>query len=44
VTLPEGVADGRWRSVFTGETVDARGRLALADALGAFPVGLLLRE
>jgi (1->4)-alpha-D-glucan 1-alpha-D-glucosylmutase len=44
VSLPEGVADGRWRSVFTGETVDARGRLALADALGAFPVGLLLRE
>ena len=32
---------GRYRSVFTGETVDASGDLPLAEVLGKFPVALL---
>ena len=42
-----GLAGGRFRNVFTGETVgvgncDANGTLALNDALARFPVALLL--
>ncbi len=38
-------ADGRWRNVFTGETLTAsRESLRLAEVFGEFPVALLVGE
>ncbi|MBA4064341.1 MAG: malto-oligosyltrehalose synthase [Isosphaera sp.] len=44
VSLPEGYAGGRWANAFTGEVVAAAGPVAVAEALGVFPVALLVRE
>jgi (1->4)-alpha-D-glucan 1-alpha-D-glucosylmutase len=44
LALPGEFAEGLWANVFTGEMVRAaRGRLPVAEALGAFPVALLVR-
>ncbi len=44
VSLPEEYVGGRWANVFTGEVVAAAGPVAVAEALGVFPVALLVRE
>jgi len=42
--LPEDLAGRSWRNVLTGERHAAASTLRLANALAAFPVGLLLAE
>ena len=43
VRLPDGVG-GRWRNVFTGETLTTTGDpLPVAEALGVFPAAVLIR-
>jgi (1->4)-alpha-D-glucan 1-alpha-D-glucosylmutase len=45
IALPEGLAQGYWYNVLTGETVPSRnGQLVVAEALGVFPVAVLLRS
>ncbi|HEX8915589.1 MAG TPA: malto-oligosyltrehalose synthase [Humisphaera sp.] len=42
--LPAELAGRRLRNVYTGETVTAEGRMAVAEALATFPVGLWIAE
>jgi len=41
VSLPEGASE-RWRNVFTGEVITTHGKVKVAEALGVFPVALLV--
>ena len=41
--LPDGLA-GRWENVFTGETPTGGESVAVAEALGVFPVAVLVRQ
>jgi maltooligosyltrehalose synthase len=44
LVLPEQIRNRTFRDVFTGEGLDGRAGMALAEMFGSFPVALLLAQ